>query len=250
MGVKSFAKKCIKACVPFGILGLYHRIKQTESFQEFSGIYFSEQGEDILLERYIGKKDGFYVDIGAYHPDRVSSTKKFYLKGWSGINIDPNPVTIKQFLKKRGRDININVGVADIDSELDFYFISAESTCNTFDKDRYETEYRLNGEEASILKIKVTPINNILEKHLPTNQHIDFINLDVESYEMKILTAFDFAKYGPDYFLIEDLTFLDANVDFMDFSKSPLYQLMKQNGYIVAAKTQYTILFKRQGGAG
>ena len=97
----------------------------------------------------------------------------------------------KNFLKTRKRDININVGVADIDSELDFYYIGEESTCNTFDKNHYETNYKSKGVEASILKIKVMPINNILEKHLPENQHIDFINLDVENYEMKILETFN-----------------------------------------------------------
>ena len=97
MGVKSLTKKCLKACLPYGILSLYHRIKQTGHYQEGSSFYFSEQGEDILLEQYTKKKAGFYVDIGAYNPDRACVTKKFYLKGWSGINIDPNPVSIKIF---------------------------------------------------------------------------------------------------------------------------------------------------------
>jgi len=34
---------------------------------------------------------GFYVDVGAYQPQSGSNTYKLYLKGWSGITIEPNP---------------------------------------------------------------------------------------------------------------------------------------------------------------
>jgi FkbM family methyltransferase len=245
MRINSLLKKIVKLCLPYGLLSFYHRIKKTGHYQENSNFYFSELGEDILLEQYVDNKQGFYVDIGAYNPDRVSVTKKFYLQGWSGINIDPNPVAIKHFSKKRIRDININVGVADVESELDFYFIGEESEQNTFNKEYYELKYKSKGIEADIIKIKVMTINKILENYLPKNQNIDFINLDVETYEMKILETFDFKKYGPKYFLIEDLTFQNTDTDFMNFTSSALYQLMKKNGYIVVAKVKYTILFKK-----
>jgi FkbM family methyltransferase len=246
MKVKLLIKKVIKFCLPYGILSLY-RYKKSGIDRESGNIYYSEQGEDVLLKLYLDKKQGFYVDIGAYDPDSVSVTKEFYLRGWSGINIEPNPIAIKRFVKRRARDININVGVADVNSKLDFYFFGETSTCNTFDKKQYETECEAGGGgiEARVLEIEVMTINNILAKYLPKNQHIDFINLDVENYEMKILEAFDFIKYGPDYFLIEDLTFNNNDIDFMDFSSSELYQLMNKNGYIVLAKTHYTILFKK-----
>jgi FkbM family methyltransferase len=244
MHVKSLIKKVLKLCLPYGILNLYHQIRETGNYQEDGKGYFSEQGEDILLSQYIKKKQGFYVDIGAYDPDIGSVTKMFYLKGWSGINIDPNPVSIKNFSKKRKRDININIGVSDREAELDFYFLGEESMCNTFDKNLIK-ENIMRGDKVNILKINVMPINKIFEKYLSQNQGIDFINLDVENYEMTILESFDFKKYGPEYFLIEDLTFINKEIDFMSFTSSPLYQLMKQNGYIVVAKTYYTILFKK-----
>jgi len=238
MGIINKIKKIIRLFLPYGI------IKISNSFKS-GNIYFSEQGEDILLKRYIKKKKGFYVDIGAYNPDIASVTKVFYLRGWNGINIDPNPVSIKIFNKKRKRDINLNYGVADKNSELDFYFFGEKSTRNTFDKITYENECESNKNDVKILKINVMTINNILDKYTTNNQHIDFMNIDVENYEMKILETLNFEKYGPDYLLVEDLTFKDSNIDFMEFNKSPLFQIMKLKGYIVAAKTQYTILFKK-----
>jgi len=42
------------------------------------GNYFGEFGEDILINRFFRKKDdGFYVDIGCYHPTKGSLT--YYL---------------------------------------------------------------------------------------------------------------------------------------------------------------------------
>ena len=39
-------------------------------------IYYSQEGEDILLSRLLEEKTstGFYVDIGAHHPTRFSNT--------------------------------------------------------------------------------------------------------------------------------------------------------------------------------
>ncbi len=47
------------------------------------GNYFGEFGEDILINRFFRKKnDGFYVDIGCYHPIKGSLTYYLYKKGW------------------------------------------------------------------------------------------------------------------------------------------------------------------------
>lgn len=56
------------------------------------------------------KKIGFYVDVGAHHPMRFSNTYFFYRMGWSGINIDAMPGSMKEFKKYRRRDINLELG--------------------------------------------------------------------------------------------------------------------------------------------
>jgi hypothetical protein len=94
------------------------------------------------------------------------------------------------------------------------------------------------------VKIKVLPINTILEQYVPKNQHIDFISLDVEGYEWKILQSFNFEKYSPDFFLVEELDF--TNKDFMEYYTYPIYSLLKEKGYIVVAKTKRTVVFKKQ----
>src|SRR5574341_354761 len=68
---------------------------------------YSQEGKDMILRRIFGNvENGFYVDVGAYHPKRFSNTFYFYKKGWSGINIDAMPGSMKFFTKMRSRDIN------------------------------------------------------------------------------------------------------------------------------------------------
>ena len=76
------------------------------SFTDFN-ISFSQQGEDIIIQNYFENKfDGFFIDIGAYHPIKYSNTFALYLKGWKGINIEPNPDNIPLFQNIRRRDID------------------------------------------------------------------------------------------------------------------------------------------------
>jgi hypothetical protein len=45
------------------------------------------------------------------------------------------------------------------------------------------------------------------------------------------LKSFNYNKYAPDCFLIEDLTYYDKNKDFMDFRKSDLYSFYMKKLY-------------------
>ena len=72
------------------------------------GNYFGEFGEDILINRFFRKEDdGFYVDIGCYHPAKGSLTYYLYKKGWRGLNVDLSKVSIDLFKLARPKDYNI-----------------------------------------------------------------------------------------------------------------------------------------------
>lgn len=208
--------------------------------------FYSQDGEDAVLAGFYEDKpnyQGFYVDIGAHHPLRFSNTQLFYERGWCGINIDATPGSMKEFNKLRKNDINIETGISDISGEAE-YFLFEESALNSFDKKLSEERINHGWKLKEKIKAHLIPINDILEKYLPLNlQRIDFISIDVEGLELQILQSFNFTKYSPDYFLIEDLSNFDK--DIIDLEHGNIYRFLTNRGYIVVAKTQRVFIFKK-----
>lgn len=99
----------------------------------YSSDSFSQNGEDVLINHIFKDIDnGFYIDVGAYHPIKFSNTYKLYQRGWSGINIDALPGSMMNFEKKRKRDINLEIPIYDQENEVTYYQF-AENAFNTID---------------------------------------------------------------------------------------------------------------------
>ena len=72
-------------------------------------ISYSNHLEDLILNYFFHNiNSGFYIDIGFFPPDKKSTTKHFYLKGWTGMNIKPLCEQFNEITKMRPRDTNIN----------------------------------------------------------------------------------------------------------------------------------------------
>lgn len=163
---------------------------------------FSQWGEDIIIDCLLGKKrKGFYVDIGAYDPTRFSNTKRFYLRGWRGINIEPDPIKIKKFYLERSKDKNLNIGVANKNGQLDFFKFSPQ-TLSTFSKNsmkNYQKQgYRLN----EVIKVKVLKLAKVLEKE-SQDKSIDFFSIDTEGLDLEVLKSNNWKKFKPRVICIE-----------------------------------------------
>ena len=53
-------------------------------------VSYAQNGEDVVLNRvFRGQTGGFYIDVGANEPVTDSVTMLFYLRGWSGVNVEP-----------------------------------------------------------------------------------------------------------------------------------------------------------------
>jgi hypothetical protein len=53
---------------------------------------YAQNYEDLHLDRiFAGQPAGFYIDIGAGHPVHSNVSFLFYLRGWRGITVEPNP---------------------------------------------------------------------------------------------------------------------------------------------------------------
>jgi FkbM family methyltransferase len=202
--------------------------------------YFSQNGEDVVLQRFFhNKKDGFFVDVGAHHPVRFSNTMKLYLHGWRGINIDALPGSMKAFNEIRPEDINLEIGISQGNSALE-YFSFNEPALNTFDPEVAKSKHGKNGYliEKTII-IQTVPLSELLDKHIPGNTAIDYMNIDVEGLDMQVLQSNNWAKYKPLIISIE------SNNNSSTLAENETYVFLKSKGYSLSSIMYNTLLFTR-----
>lgn len=171
---------------------------------EYVKPYFSQFGEDIAIEMFLdNKKNGFYVDVGAFHPIDISNTYKLYSRfHWRGINIEPNRQQIALFEKLRPRDINVQAAVSGTEGQWD-YFKFEDATFNTLSKERAD-QLQQQGFSCSVEKIQALPLTRMMAKYLPANQSIDLMSVDCEGHDLEVLASNDWTKYRPGLVLVED----------------------------------------------
>ena len=64
---------------------------------------------------------GFYLDVGANHPTKISNTYALYRAGWSGVVVEPNPAFRRLHRFFRQRDTFVNIGITRTAGLLPFY---------------------------------------------------------------------------------------------------------------------------------
>ena len=160
-------------------------------------ISYSENHEDIILAGFFDKNiRGFYVDVGANHPEDKSITKLFYDMGWHGINIEPIPRLYKLFEKQRFRDINLNIGVSDQPGILTFRdYINNDKISSFIINKNY------NNQKYKNYSVQVKPLKQIfIENNV---RKINFLNIDVEGYEYEVLSGNNWSIYRPQVICID-----------------------------------------------
>jgi len=100
--IKNTVEKILVYCLPKGLHWLFGLIYGCLVRPKKS---YAQYGEDLIILNFfdkIGVKAGFYLDIGAYHPQFVSNTHLLHKRGWKGVCVDIDDAKLKQFRLLRG----------------------------------------------------------------------------------------------------------------------------------------------------
>jgi FkbM family methyltransferase len=221
------------------------RNKESLLINQHKKTSYSQSGEDLIVKFIfdcIGISKPTYLDIGAHHPYYISNTALFYENGSVGINVEPDPLLFNDFLIYRKNDVNLNIGVSDKNSELDFYVIST-STLNTFSKEEAEKyaqegDYNITRTE----KIKVKTLNYILDKYA-NSIFPQFLSIDAEGVDELIIKAINFEKNYPIVICIETITFSTSGNGIKNKS---LISFIESKGYMVYADTNINTIFVKE----
>ena len=185
---------------------------EDEIFKRISqGAYisFAQNNEDVILERiFAGKNDGYYLDVGCYHPVIKSTTCHFHLKGWKGINIDVCQENIKRFNLLRPDDLNINSLIGSQNKIVEVFIL--EGTTRSTKTPELGLSYIQRGKNILKSKKEQRSLNSILEefKEIPK---IDFLSIDVEGAELDVLRGLNLSKFRPKVILAE-ATYPETNI--------------------------------------
>ena len=186
---------------------------------------YSQFGEDLLIDKFFGNYVGKYVDIGCFHPIKYSNTALLNKKGWRGVNIDLNEVSIKFFNACRKDDLNITACLSDKKEDVVIYMDSEFSALNSI---YLQNSKNFNFKQLKKKKIQTKVFSEIVE------DSFDFLNIDCEGNDHKIIKTIDLKKYKPKL----------INIEVSKENKNYIYNYLNQNGYELLAIKSLSHIFK------
>ena len=204
---------------------------------------YSQWGEDQFINQFFKDKiDGIYLDIGCFHPVMYSNTCLLHRKGWRGINIDINPTSIDLFNILRPKDTNLCTTINETKETFEIYYDDPFSPVNTLDKQFYENLENKNNKNTKKLFVESKSMQEILNIS-KIDKSIDFINLDVEGMDYKILKNINLNQLKPKLVSIET-----HNVDGLKSKDcESIVKLMKESSFSIYKRVGPTTLFNFSG---
>lgn len=169
-------------------------------------ISYAQNREDVIIDAFFPDLEkGFYVDIGAADPNHDSVTKLFYEKGWSGVNVEPNPQLFKLLELERKRDVNLNIGVsANSHAKVNLRIYDNGMGLSTYSdklKKQYGRKKQTVTKKYHDVTTDVLSLSDLADKYWPKEVH--FMKIDVEGLEYEVLHGNNWEKYRPQLLCIE-----------------------------------------------
>ncbi len=155
---------------------------------------YADNGADIVLHRALSDVEaGHYVDIGASEPVERSTTKLFYDRGWSGVNVEPSRAFFDKLSGERGRDRNFNLAVAPRAGIVRIEVFEGAGLSTT-DPD-VATAARDRGLASRSFEAPALTLADIC-LDLPF-ETVHFLKVDVGGREVDVLQGGDFERFRP-----------------------------------------------------
>ena len=190
--------------------------------------------DKVVLNYFKDKKDGFYVDVGCYHPIHRNNTYLLNRRNWTGINIDTSQFSIELFDYMRPNDLNYNCAISNKNQIIKLFYQKELSQLSTTVRDQAEAVFQGNIKEK---KIKAFTLDEILNRDKFKNLKIDFLDIDVEGADIKVLEGLSFDKFKPELVCIE--------IHDKEIKQSQVYRFLDNKNYELIWSGVFSHIFKR-----
>jgi FkbM family methyltransferase len=168
-------------------------------------VSYAQRFEDLYLMRCFGpSSEGFYIDIGSGHPVYDNTSFAFYLMGWRGITVEPNPWLARLTRAVRPRDRHVEALVGARPGEATFYLVEEFHGLSTMIEDHARAARAQFGKASQPIVVPVTTLRQLCEQqHAP--RVFDFLKVDVEGAEQDVLLSGDWQNFRPKVVVVEAL---------------------------------------------
>ena len=215
-------------------LHIIHNIYIKHKFFIKKKSYAMDNEDTEVLNYFKDKENGFYVDVGCYHPIHRSNTYLLHKKNWNGINIDTSQFSIDLFNHMRPDDLNYNCAISNKNEIISLFYQKELSQLSTTDKDQAETVFQGHIKEKSI---QAFTLDEILNRDKFKDVKIDFLDIDVEGADLKVLEGLSFDKFKPELVCIEIHT--------KEIKQSDIYKFLINKSYELLWSGVFSHIFKR-----
>ena len=196
---------------------------------------YAMDNEDIAVLNYFKeKKNGFYVDVGCYHPIHRNNTYLLHKQDWNGVNIDTSEFSIDLFNHMRPKDLNYNYAISNRNEIIKLFYQKELSQLSTTERDQAETVFQGNIKEK---EIQAFTLDEILNRNKYKNIKIDFLDIDVEGADLKVLEGLSFDKFKPELVCVE--------IHAKEIKQSDIYKFMANKNYELLWSGVFSHIFKR-----
>lgn len=189
----------------------------------------SQMGQDFWVfgEVFDGKKNGYFLEVGS--ADGVTFSNTFLLEkrfGWRGICIEANPLLFKELRRARGATC-LNLCIDAVEGEIDFVQkglyggIVGDDTDNAPEAESEKGAYRV--------RLRTLPLSSVLAREQAPHV-IDYLSIDVEGSEDRILSGFPFQEYVFNCITVER-------------PKQKLREILSRNGYLAVKEIPHHDVF-------
>lgn len=194
--------------------------------------FFSQYSQDRSLEACIfkGYKNGIFMDVGAHDGVCLNNTLYFEKNhNWTGINVEPIKSVYDRLITNRPNSININCAVNNTDGVAEFVYNKGytemlsglKSELDIRHVNRINNEIKHMGGSSETILVDTKRIETICDEH--NINHINYLSIDVEGGEMKVLESINYNKVFIDVIGFEN-NYNDIAQSHIDFLISKGYK--------------------------
>jgi hypothetical protein len=171
-------------------------------------VSYSQNNEEAVLLDYFGDKaDGMLLEIGAFHPTRLSNTRALLERGWSGMLCDMSPFSLGGLIEAYGGNERVGVvgGVITVGASgpAPVWLVApdegrgrdgAVSTTEAWHRDKWAGQGHVPYVCATI---------SLPELYAMLPSKVDLVSIDTEGTSMTLAMAFDWERFAVDAVVVE-----------------------------------------------